>query len=291
MRSCTGLALAVALLVGLASCKSGSEPVAPTRPTPSYESVAESYNERVALLDRLWARAVVALRFTDAQGDRRYEQGDGHLQLRDAERLALSVGKLGEVLLWVGCDDERYWLFDRLADPTRLYLGRHDALGVERAREIGLPVAPRELLRLFGLRPLPDSGAIAWTDDGDLELTTADDRGAWRYILDPQSNLPRRIARLDAADRPLLDAELSDDKSVRITGRGFNPPRVAGRVRVTHVATGDSITIVLDGDVIDGRREGKPRAASFDLDVLRQALGPIGEEIDLDAPEPEAAEP
>lgn len=291
MRPRTRCVLAIAFAMGLASCKSGSEPVAPSQPTPAYESVAASYNERVALLDRLWARAVVALRFTDAQGDRRYEQGDGHLQLRDADRLALSVGKLGEVLLWVGCDDERYWLFDRLADPTRLYLGRHDALGVDRAREIGLPVAPRELLQLFGLRPLPASGNVEWTDEGLLQLTTTDERGAWRYTLDPDSNLPRRIARLDAEARPLLDAELSDDKSVRITGRGFNPPRVAGRVRVTHVATGDSITIVLDGDVIDGRREGKPRMPSFDLDVLRQALGPIGEEIDLDAPETRPAQP
>lgn len=278
--------LGIALLI--AGCATSGPRAAPDTPLPSAAAAVEAHNARVARLDRLWARAIVTLRFTDENGNEKWEQGDGYFQMRDASKLALSIGKVGEVLLWIGCDEERYWVLNRLNDPIA-YTGRHDLLTGERLARAGLPVPPRELLRLGGLLPIDSDGVEVSRDaEGFTLVTTSDDAGAWRYVFEPAptDDMPLRVERLDADDEVVLRASLEQPGTVKVQdGLGF-PPRTFGRLLVTHEPTGDSISILLDGDIIDGRRRGVPKKQVFDLDVLLDAYGPFDRVVDLDVSEP-----
>ncbi len=257
----------------------------PALAVPAADEVVRAHNERVALLDRLWARAVVTLRFTDESGDGRWEQGNGHFQVRDGELLALSIGKIGEVLLWVGCDAERYWLLNRV-DDDRAYFGRHSEMTAQRLQRTGLLVPPRDILQLGGLQAIDPEGAVVEVKgNGDRLVTVADDVGAWRYrfAAPPAGDIPLVIERLDLLGDVVIEARLEDPQSVRITDVSAFGVRSFGRLLVTHVPTGDSISILLDGELEDGRRRGVPRKQVFDLDVLLNAYGPFDAVIDLDA--------
>jgi hypothetical protein len=271
------------LLLALIACGCRTSDAPSAAPAPPVAEVVQAYDARVARLDRIWARTTVAFRYRDAEGADRYDQGDGFFQLRDGDKLALNIGKLGETMLWIGCDAERYWLFDLLDQRTR-FTGRHDQFTEEKARRLGLPVAPRDLLTLVGLMPLGDIEEIGVDADGQWQLRRTDANGAWLFTLEPGSALPRRIERLDADGELQLRSELSDDKFVDITGEGGNDPIIAAKMRIAHVPSGQSLTILLDGDVIDGRRSNKPKPINFDLDVLTDLLGPIDRMVDVDAP-------
>lgn len=289
MRAVFIVLLAASVLV-LSACAQGPEATAPTTQETgrSIESVVAAHNQRVGRLDRLWARAIVEVRFTDAQGDRKWEQGNGFFQLRDRDNLALSVGKVGEVLLWIGCDSDRYWVLDRLNTPTA-YSGHHDTITPERLSRAGLPVPPQDLLRLAGLRPIdPERAEAVINEDGYTRVTERDDAGAWRYTFAPApgDDLPISIARLDAEGNALLRAGLELPKTVLVTSEPPARVRTFGRVLVEHLPTGDTISVRLDGEVEDGRRRGVPNPAVFDLDVLLDAYGPFERVIDLDASEP-----
>ncbi|MEM1424384.1 MAG: hypothetical protein AAGH64_10325, partial [Planctomycetota bacterium] len=102
----------------------------------------------------------------------------------------------------------------------------------------------------------------------------------------PADDLPVLIERLDTAGVVVLNASLEQPKSVDMNdGVGGWPPRSFGRLLVTHVASGDSISLLLDGEITDGRRRGVPNDAVFDLDVLVNAYGPIHRVVDLDESE------
>jgi hypothetical protein len=271
--------------VGGFGCRSREVAPGPVGPLPGYEEIASRFNERTDDLGRMWARAVISLRYIDVDGDRRSEQGDGHVQRRDGWKLAISVGKLGETFFWLGADEERYWVFDLTSpDRTVAYVGRHDRLTVEKARRAGLMIPPHEYLRLAGLAPLPtapDEVRIAWTDAGLVRLAI-DDRGvAWRLELDPLTLEPASVTLLGETGEPALVSELSDYRTVDLAGRGVGEPRAPGRVRVRHPESETQISVTIDGDIIDGVRAGKPQLRVFDFEVLVDALAP-GEVVDLD---------
>lgn len=128
-----GVVGAVAVLGGCQASPIGGEPIArPETPqAPSYQEVAERYNERAQHFDRLWARTTVRLRYLDEEGRWQTEQGDdGHLMLVRPDHVALSTGKLGEPFFRLGSNGERFWWFD-LRKPRRAW---HD----ETARSRGL---------------------------------------------------------------------------------------------------------------------------------------------------------
>jgi hypothetical protein len=82
----------------------------PERPPPralgiTAEDVLEAHNARAAALDRLWARASVQVTGADENG-RLSEQAEGHLQIDQPDRVALSLGKLGKVQLYLGSNAE-----------------------------------------------------------------------------------------------------------------------------------------------------------------------------------------
>ncbi len=290
-------ALALCLLTALAACaptKPTERPEAP--PAPAAERldaapIIDRHNQRVAQLDRLWARGIVAVRYIDDEGDKRYEQGDSHLQRLDGDKLALSVTKLGETYFWFGADAERYWVFDLASGDQRiLYHGQLALASPEKAAWAGLPVLPSDWLHLAGLRTIdaPPSLAIATRgEDGAtlLELPRGDAE-AWRFRFDPTTGRPTRVELLDPDQRVILRSTLEDDRSVIITGQGGDYPKMPATIRLEHLPSETSINVVIDGDPIDGRRTGKPKPRVFDLDFLIDALGPIDRVVDLDEPEP-----
>jgi hypothetical protein len=263
-----------------------SAPIAePVDPAP----MIERHNARVARLGRVWARGIVAVRYTDADGDRRYEQGDSHLQRLDGDKLALSVTKLGETYFWFGADETDYWVFDLTTDDRRtLYRGRLDLASPEKAAA-GLPVLPSDWLHLAGLRSIDaPPAACRATRDADGAIALEVPRGSaasWRFEFTGAEAPPSRIDLLDADRRPILTSTLDGYRSVIITGEGSGYPKMPSRIRLEHVPSESSVNVVIDGDPIDGRRVGKPKARVFDLEFLTDALGPIDRVVDLDAPE------
>ncbi|RMD60442.1 MAG: hypothetical protein D6824_09500 [Planctomycetota bacterium] len=269
----------------------------PASAAPSYDEIARRWNERASELNRIWARAVVQLRYRDAEGAVHNEQGEGHLQLLQPARLALSVGKLGEILLWLGCDETRYWLIET-NDTRRASVGRHATVGMPCHRSLGLPAHPLDMLDLMGVTPLPTQqeildtgrppGWVTWTRNHTLLVVEAPARfGRRRMFLDPATLLPRRVQlfpfeRPSPHDQPAITADLSDPIPVTLRTRGGFYPKMASRVEINHPESGARIVLHFS-DATDGRdRSGKLSPRVFDFESLVQALAV--EQIDtLDA--------
>lgn len=249
---------------------------------PSYEDVAAGYNARAAELQRLWARAVVELRYVDAEGRRKREQGEGHLQFAGPSRLALSIGKLGEVVVYLGCDSQRFWWFER-GDASRVSLARHENAGSECARDLGLPAQPLEIIELMGVTLLPERGGrVHRSTRGELVIDAPTGAGYRRLALDPRTYEPTMIGVYARdAQQPTLLARLEEYGNVQIAGRGGIPPRVASRLVITHAESDTEIRINLAA-MSDGVRQGRIPDEAFDFDALRAAFSPR-EIIVLDA--------
>ncbi len=275
--------LATPMVAGCSNQREHADPIA--APLPSAGELLELHNERVPRIERVWARAVITVRFTDEDGDRRMEQGNGFFQRRDSELLALDIGKVGETYLWFGADDDLYWLLNRLEDGRAVF-GRHDRFTPDKRRMLGLPVAPRELLTLAALRPIdPEAVTIERDAEGAPAVVEADAFGAWRYVFANRDRpeMPTVVERLNADGAPVIRAELTNAKTVQLDNPGGFPPRIFGRLFITHLPSDSSISIQLDGDVTDGVRRGVPRPQAFDFDLLIDLLGPFDEVVDLDA--------
>ncbi|MCB9840080.1 MAG: hypothetical protein H6809_00325 [Phycisphaeraceae bacterium] len=128
---------------------------------PSYAEVAGAQNRRVADLDRVWAAASALVTYQDQDGQVRTEQAEGYLQIIQADRVALSLGKqiASEVYFYLGANATHYWWFDRLEAGRKIaYVGTHEMASPERAASLGAPVHPLDLLDLIGITALP--GAV-----------------------------------------------------------------------------------------------------------------------------------
>lgn len=254
------------------------------RELPQYEDVSRRYNERTDRLPRLWARAVVSINFRNEKGERRSEQGEGHLQMIRPSRLALSVGKLGEVLAWIGCDEERYWLIDP-KESRQAFVGRHELMTPAKVAFLGIPAAPRDLIRLFGAEPLPAASPeiiYGWAPDGE-HLIVEERIGSqiWRYLIDEAQMRPVRIELLQESDRTVLvSAALENYEGVSLRGVSGYFPQIATRITATQPDDGSQIRVSLAG-MNDG---GGSRLAddNFDFESLKAALG-VSEVVDLDA--------
>ena len=243
-------------------------------PLPDYLDIAAVYNRRVHRLATLNTRGIIVFQYADEEGDLTKDQGDLNLRIERPHRLALVIKKLGETYIWLGADRDRYWLFNLLADPSTLVLGRHERINERKARALTLPVPPRELLHLLALEPLPDPQTDA--PDGTLPTISRDQRtgetvirfratktehhrrthhrehlDTWRIALDPATNLPTRITLLDHQGNPTLDADLQNPKSVRTTGP-VNPdlgpdPITPADITITRPDSDEYIRIIMEG--------------------------------------------
>lgn len=261
----------LALLITLAGCGTPPKPQ-PVQPTvmPTYGELVARHNERIRGIDRFWARAVVEIRWVDANGKRRFEQGDGHLILDLPVHSALTLGKLGQTKLWAGSNETHFWLFDEL-DGKKLYLGRHD--GVEEAAtaplaKSPLPVRPVDLPRLLGILPLAPAKAerpVQWIDGAFV--IEAD--GA-RYHYNPVTYRVVCVELLDDRGQVVLTSRLSNPKRIEAEKAAVGP-YLNTVVKVVAPEQEGNMTLFLS-EMTDARRRVNPKV--FELESLKKIHQP-----------------
>lgn len=266
---------------------------ASVRPGPEYAELARRYNlERVKYLDRLSARVNILLTYFDQDGEKRTEDPEGRLQIVRPNKLAMNLGKAGQVVFWFGCDPEQYWWFDLSEKEKRIAAtGRHENFTDETAKRIGLPIRPLDLIRVLGVIPLDPTvkGATQMSDDGKLIGVTSPigDRGFQRLWLDPKTLRPAMIEVFDRQRVKVIVAEHEGEEPVEITrdipGANMLHVRAPARVFITHIASETTARITLTGC-----KDGPISDKAFDLPTLVKNY-PVDRVIDLDARRPGAA--
>lgn len=282
-----------ACVLGLGACEQSqrADPgdVRIRRPLPiTYDELASRYNRDIEQLGVLWGRATTQVRYRDDDGQQRLEQGEGHLQIVRPDRVALSIGKVGQMLLWLGCDDTRYWWFDMTGKQHVAFVGRHDGAARRAAAHGHGPggltgnVSPRLVTRLLGVVPLPTGfaagGSVEWSRDGK-QLVVASNLPAenpantespararasarQRLWFVPETLALRRVELIDPQGRVEVSAELDDDRFVEIRDGSGLLPGVPGKAFITHEGSGTEIRLFLDGlegwTSLDGRPKGQP---------------------------------
>lgn len=277
----------VVLLIALTACNKHNQadpgPPLVDPATLTYEPWAARHNANTQSLQQVWANAVIRLRWTDADGKERSEQGEGRLQVMQPDRVALNIGKVGETFVWIGCDPQRYWWIDLTGEQRIAFAGRHGLYEQSRARAYGVVVPPLELTALLGIRQLPPSGGIAQlSNDGRLVglTTTIDRRGSrQRTWLDAATGHPVQVELFSPSGQPDIVASLQEHDAVALSGRA-DSPTMARRVRISHAASGSLITLDLS-DLQDGARRMTPDAFSLPALLTQMRVSLL---YDLDLP-------
>jgi hypothetical protein len=267
------------LLLVLGGCAGQVKPPAEPLPPPDAATVAaivEAHNERVALLDRTYSSGVLEYRWVDDRGDRHAEpQVNARLWLDLPRHTALRAEKLGDVLFWLGSDDERYWMFDLVRTPSTLLVGAHEASG---ARPPGLLVPPLALVDLIGLTPLPAPETLSARTvirDGEerIVLEGPGAGGPMRLFIVPGRDVPDRVEVLDAEGRPVLEASLVEYASVLLPGRSrIGLPRMPGRIDIVDAEGTMFVKLAIGETTVDAPE--RQWAVVFDLDRLVESMRP-----------------
>jgi len=273
----------------------------PLAAPPRFTDVARAHNENVAQLGQVWGAASVVIRSTREDGSVRSDQGEGNIMLMRPDRLALRVGKLSETLFWVGCDDQRYWLFDLASKPTTATAGRHDGPGRARSGLSGsLPTSRFADLLGISIIPEDEPGTTQWSDDGTLVGATfpiygdhLDPAGFERVWFEAREFMVTKVEIYDLNRQCIVVSDLADPEYVQIAGQGDIGPRMNTRAAIGVEGAGVQVNLYMDR-LEDGReRSGAPAKItprSFQFEELVRALSPA-EVIDADRtrPAPSAA--
>lgn len=230
-----------AVLVGLLTAVLLCGCSAPKRHTPherietTLAAVLDAHNQRAAALERLWARASVQVTGR-TEGGRLNEQAGGHLQIVQPDRVALSLGKLGKVQLYLGSNESVYWWIDMVdSDQASVVFGRHDQVTQRKAELLGVPVYPRDLVGLFGITPIDPAEVVGGLqqDKGRLMVDVRLDAGRMRVYFSHPSNEPVRVEIFDIDDRLQVASDLERYDFVTVVGDATSKPRVAEKVTLT----------------------------------------------------------
>lgn len=277
----------VALLM-LGGC--GPTDVEPDQPTVTYAELAAAHNAAVDRLEQLWVRTVLEARWVDEQGDKHFEQGDGPLIVRKPHELALAIGKLGNTRYWLGADADRYWLFDLSGERRTAYIGRIDRIGNPAKadpdrRALPLPIQPNRLIGLLDITAWPDDvrPEVTATEIGHVFTLPAEAAlgGLGRQIEVGPDARARRIALLDADDRVVLEAVLSDPGPVELADAPPGAwPRLAERIEIRLPRSDAKLKLVMRSPT--GGAD-KVRDVQFDFEKLAR-LHRIERVVDLDEP-------
>ncbi len=300
MRKARGSIAFILLGVLLTACQTSPTPIGPADPgpLPTYEEVYAQAEARVGALDRFWAVAVVGLRYTDAEGDRRRDQVEGHLQFIRPSKVALTLGKLGDTLLLLGCDDDRFWWIERIEEKRAFVGDQRDArrLALER---VGVPVLPTDMLLLGDLVPWPAPGTEF--EGRVVETVRAGMSAAEVFAVEfRESGRTRRIYLTRSVFDPVgVDLYTDDGRLIaqselslheRVLNRldPLRHQRVPTRINIDVPSAESRIEMNLSRMEISDRR---PKALVFDLNELIERFG-IEEVIRLEdvSPMPPGAE-
>lgn len=271
------------LLFILCSCRTAPEggPIVaaiPQRGTlPAYRELVERYNANLAGLDRLWARADVTLRYRDEKGKWRSERGDdSKLLMVVPDKVALAVGGIGPPVLWIGGNEQQYWVF-HLRDEKPVYYGSRARIGSPTTQPLPSPVYPHQVPWMLGvvtLDPNADS-EVEWYRG--YYLIEPPGTGT-RMLIDPQTARPVRIDLLDSRGFSTLAVRLHDFVPVtQGSAKSSTPaPLVPSRIEAWVLGEGTQVTLKLNS-VKDGRGDRaieRAFASAFDLQRLIQAHQP-----------------
>ncbi|MHC4908163.1 MAG: hypothetical protein ACYTF9_00380 [Planctomycetota bacterium] len=252
----------------------------PGTPAPAYADLAAAHNARVAnLRDIACPIGTVELHWMEDEKER-WAQGDAEMWIRLPRHTALRLSKLGDDLLWLGSDAERYWLFDLLDDGVTLVTAAHDtpmsASGAGR-----IPARPLVLLDLLGITPLPtfESGGptVAWDEEaGGWGFVVDSAAGRVRMVLDEPGRLPIRIDALDADEAAenavIATSRLREYAPVPIDGLSvLDHPLMAQVIQIEDRVGGRAEFFLRRWS---GREEDRARDQLFELDRLRRAMPP-----------------
>lgn len=244
------------------------------QPLPPYAKLAEAHNANAALLQQMWSRCTIAMRWTDEDGHLNHQQAEGLFIFRGERDIALKISKIDAVnLFWFGSNSEKYWLIDLYNDPKTTYVGSHT--NPRQALPIKLPVS--SMLQLVAVRPIAETGAVS-EENGLIVLSPTDQ--PIRLYLDPEHQMPVKTEVLDK--HGFVEATCFMHSFERLDVEGVSSladPFVATRFVVTTPADSGSMTLVLDD-----MQTSKVSDIQFDLERLKKAF-PTERMIDLDVAE------
>ncbi len=279
------VAVAASVLALVAGCTSTPETPLhvsdrPAAALPTYETIYAGAERRIGTLDKLWARSVTSLRYTDAEGERRRDQGEGHFQLQRPGSLAVFVGKLGETYLILGSDTSRYWWIE-LLDERLAYVGDTDQARSSSVEAIGVPVLPGDILLALDLERWPEPGSprvlgVDWSAHADLDRSrtlavTFDESGRTRRVhVDAFSLDPLAVELIDDAGQVFARSSLSQHGRVLNRVGAAVEPRIPMRAEIDLPAADARIEISLSDAAMDPR---KPRPVVFDFETLLDRFG------------------
>ena len=256
------------------------------------EPIVARFNDRTSRVTSLWARASVVIEGKDSEGRGLRERAEGHFQIIPPNRVAMSLGKIGNTNLYFGSDEIFYWWFDMIdGDNKAATVGRHAHITPEKIDTLGLPIDPLDLIDALGITPLPtDMRRIVAKPgpvDGTVILSAPTRRGVRRYTLDENTAEPSRVELIGPGGVPVLDVALSRYRMLKNLDEGEAPLRAPGRIVVRMNG--------FDGELrfsLEAHDRRKIRPVAFRVDLLIDAYG-ITKIIDLDEPAPgsQSAEP
>jgi hypothetical protein len=244
---------------------------------PSYAAIANKQNRRVDLLQCFYARGVIEIDWIDEAGNRHTDQGDLDFWVDAPGCMALRVGKLGEDLLWLGCNAEHYWLFDLTDDDEPiLIVGRLQNFSQDMTGQ-PLAVAPWSLLDLLGLAAVPDPASadapeVTWSAQHDAWVI---ENASVRTYFERGTLLPVHVELLDDDGATQASGEhyLRRYKSVDQPEMSvLDWPKLTTLTDVYDAQREQRIKFALDEPT--GLVEGEPFDRICDLDRLIKAFRP-----------------
>lgn len=252
--------------------------------------VVERYNARTERVTTLWARASAVIEGEDAEGRDLRERAEGHFQIIPPDRVALSLGKVGNTNLYFGSDDTFYWWFDMIDSERKVAtVGRHATITPDKIDALGLPIDPLNLVDTLGITPLPtDMGRIVAKparERGSVVLSAPTRRGVRRYTIDEATGEPSRVELIGPGGVAALDVGLSRYTLLKGLSPDEAPLRVPGRIVVRMRGFEGEIRF----ELYEPERK-RIRPVAFRVDQLIEAYG-IDALVDLDEPADSAAEP
>lgn len=290
MKTAPILLMLIAAALALSGCEtppsasSATSATQPQLPRLSYSEVAARFNANVKKIDRVWSRAVVEIHWLDGK-KKKFEQGEGNLILMLPCKVAFSIGKLGNVMVWAGSDLKRYWLMD-LREDRVAYIGGHANAELMPPDDLPVPVQPLELVRLLGIAAIsPDaSEASARTEQGNYLLEPPGEH--CRMWIDGKTFRASRIELLDDKGATRIDCRLTAYEPLELENQPPGAwPHMATKLAITVAPRGQSpesrMSIFLS-DLTDGRADDKISDKAFEFESLKRIFK-VEKVVDVDS--------
>lgn len=259
---------------------------------PTYEVLLAEHNARVAALETLWCEYELFSWWRHEKGEKHFETANGVLVLSMPHQGALTVQKLGETQMWLGCNEESSWYFTT-EEQRRCWVARNENLGEPCCEAFPFLVSPIELLNVIslGTLPRPEEGETT----GEPLLAIDNERNAWvlitpyrfadlRLYLSMKDHLPIRAEVVSRGKRErILVTDLGD--YARLSGPG---PRIVVPTSIT-----------ISSDLLEGEVEitvnsqatspasGRINPKIFQFEAIKRTMRPdVITVLDENCPQP-----